>query len=75
MRWEDDCEVWVGKNLKGSGHGILKGNIPELTLSDRKKTIEVTRDLAENQIGHLLHVGCRCVNLLTRFVFQCIVVQ
>jgi hypothetical protein len=27
----------VGKNLKGSGHGIFKGNNPELTLSDRKK--------------------------------------
>jgi hypothetical protein len=30
MRWKDDHEYWVNKDLEGSNFGIFEGTIPAL---------------------------------------------
>jgi hypothetical protein len=34
IKWEGDCEWWIGKDAEGSGHDSFHGTIPALVSKD-----------------------------------------
>jgi hypothetical protein len=61
MKWRDDCEQWVGKDLEEDSHGLFRGVIC-LERQDMITSVRVTCNQAEPLAGFLwkTNIGCYC---------------